>query len=131
MKMSNFWRQYLNNQKEKAFENLDCIYKDMQEKIEILEKENEALKSGVAYKNLAKENEELNKHIVIQDNYFIDEKLLNTAYKIITEHYNKCHKSKTGKLFYYKINQPNGITVNEKYIVCGLCNQEFLLNPND
>lgn len=131
MKMSNFWLQYLNNQKGKALEQLDCIYKDMQEKIENLEKENEALKSGVIYENLAKENEELNKHIIIQDNYFIDEKLLNMADKIINEHYNKCHESKIGKLFYYKINQPNGITVNGKYIVCGLCNQEFLLNPND
>lgn len=135
MEIDNAWLQLLNSQKEKAYEHLESIYQDMYKRIEFLEKENEVLKSGAVYKQLTKENEELNKHIIVQNNYFIDEKLLDTAHEIITEHYNKYHEDKTktkiGMLFHYKINQPNGITVNGKYVVCDLCNQEFLLNPND
>lgn len=135
MEVGNAWLHLLNSQKEKAYEYLESIYQDMYKRIEFLEKENKALKSGAVYQQLTKENEELNKHIIIQDNYFIDEKLLDTAHGIIAEHYNKCHKNKTktkiGMLFHYKIDQPNGITVNGKYVVCDLCNQEFLLNSND
>ena len=109
------------------YEEFDCCRKAYEKACEV---------TGLDIKSLCfEENEELNKHIIIQDNYFIDEKLLDTAHGIIAEHYNKCHKNKTktkiGMLFHYKIDQPNGITVNGKYVVCDLCNQEFLLNPND